>query len=335
MARKIRQQICANCNHSFNEGENFCPNCGQENHSPNQPIRHYTAELIESTLHLDSKVLLTIKTMLMYPGKITRDYNDNMRARFTPPVRLYIFISFVFFVLLQFPSTIYKIVDHEKAKSPVILDGPHKEQKLKDESSTITRDSLQDTIVTENILGLKINMSKAEMLKFKNAKPEQIDSLILSQNKTPNYFNRTLIQQILKSYDADESFTERIKEKSIKFGSISLFFLMPFFAFLVYLAYFNRKKYYYEYLIFSLHYHTVIFLFSSIIILLSIFFSIPGWINFFVALGLLYYLGKALRYNFQGSRWRTILRMMAICSIYSITLLIVSITVIFLGWWFV
>ncbi len=35
LRKRIKTKNCANCNHNFNEIDNFCPNCGQENHSYN------------------------------------------------------------------------------------------------------------------------------------------------------------------------------------------------------------------------------------------------------------------------------------------------------------
>ncbi len=347
MAHKIRQQICANCSHTFNAGENFCPNCGQENHSPNQPIKHYTAELIESIFHLDSKIYLTLKTMLIYPGKITREYNINMRARFTPPIRLYVFISFIFFVLLQIPEkkptiTITENITTSESNDsldafanleyPDSLANTEMDTTKKGTSNLRVKSSRGKKAMIQ-IFGLAF--SKEDLLKYKNASNNQIDSLIISQNAKPNYFTRTLVRQIIKINSADEDFSDRIKEKTIHFASLSLFLLMPFFALLLKLVYYKRKLFYYEYLIFSVHLHTVVFLFFSLIIILNFFIATPTWVFWLYSFGLLFYLGKALRYNYQGSRMRTILKMIFICLFYSIVSLIVFLLSFGLGLWFV
>jgi hypothetical protein len=206
MARKIRQQICANCNHRFNEGENFCPNCGQENHSPNQPIKHYASELVESTLHLDSKVFLTLKTMFLYPGKITREYNENMRARYTPPIRFYIFVSFIFFLLLQIPSKDENVSENSEGKTAAQIDSI----KIADSLNKIRNIEISDTLITvrsedttenettnfrittsngnKNIFTLIGDLTESDLIPFKNATDQQIDSLITSFNYTPSYF---------------------------------------------------------------------------------------------------------------------------------------------------
>ena len=99
MARKrIRDTICKNCDIKINIGDHFCHECGQENHAPNQPIRHLFFELIES---IDTKILFTYKTFFSTPGKITKEYNENKRMRYVAPLRMYIFTSAIFFFFPQ------------------------------------------------------------------------------------------------------------------------------------------------------------------------------------------------------------------------------------------
>jgi len=94
--KKVRQHTCANCGFEFSAKTghiNFCPQCGQDNHNPRFPLVHYGYELLEGFLHFDTKFLHSFKVLLFKPGKITRDYINNIRGRYTPPFRLFIFIS--------------------------------------------------------------------------------------------------------------------------------------------------------------------------------------------------------------------------------------------------
>ncbi len=56
-------------------------------------------EFLEDFLELDSRFMRTLKPLLFKPGKLTRDYLDGKRFRYTPPIRLYIFSSMAFFIL--------------------------------------------------------------------------------------------------------------------------------------------------------------------------------------------------------------------------------------------
>lgn len=340
MARKIRQQTCKNCEHSFRIGENFCPNCGQENHSPNQPIKHYGAELIESILHLDSKFLFTIATFLKHPGKITKEYNENKRARYTPPVKLYVFVSLVFFILLQIspklPSGTQDHTSTNQTKEDSIIT---RKDSLADIEPKQDSHHLQQNVSlgdsSHNVSGLQFDFRKDEISLYKSATPEQMDSIIRVNNLTPNYFTRTIFKQIVKSLNPSENFGSKVKEKTLKFVSFSMFFLMPVFAFILGLMYLKQKRFYYEYLIFSIHYHTLVFFILSIIIIIKIFIFIPNWIGNIFLLGLLFYLAKSLRVNYKESRWLTTWKLSVICISYFIITLFVLLFVLFLGFWFV
>jgi len=58
------------------------------------------SELLDNVVAPDSKLFKTILLLLAVPGGLTRDYNRGMRARFIPPLRFYITVTFLFFLLL-------------------------------------------------------------------------------------------------------------------------------------------------------------------------------------------------------------------------------------------
>ena len=80
---------------------NFCPICGQENHELNVPFHHFFIEVIEGLFHFETKFLTTVKTVFTKPGQITKDFVNGKRARFVPPLRLYFFVAFFFFLYLN------------------------------------------------------------------------------------------------------------------------------------------------------------------------------------------------------------------------------------------
>jgi hypothetical protein len=46
--------------------------------------------------------------MLSKPGKLTQEFNQGKRVKYTPPLRLYLVISILFFIIF---SSIYKVYD--------------------------------------------------------------------------------------------------------------------------------------------------------------------------------------------------------------------------------
>ena len=115
--RKNKKTHCLNCQYSFHQEENFCPNCGQENHDLKIPFSHFVEEFLEGLFHFDSKVWFTLKTLFFHPGKITNDFLEGKRVSFVPPIRLYVFFSFIFFFTLSF---VFNRKDEDK-KLPQII----------------------------------------------------------------------------------------------------------------------------------------------------------------------------------------------------------------------
>lgn len=101
-----KSEVCLNCDTPLRPEDNYCPNCGQKNDSHKIPVKHLFFEFIEDLFHFDSKLWNTIKASFTKPGKITLDYLEGKRARYVPPVKFYVFVSFVFFLLLG------KLSDH-------------------------------------------------------------------------------------------------------------------------------------------------------------------------------------------------------------------------------
>ncbi|XOV65919.1 MAG: DUF3667 domain-containing protein [Fluviicola sp.] len=96
---KLRRKstVCYNCETQLLNGENYCPNCGQENHSKQASTRLLIKDFVDTYLSFDSKLFISMRPLLFQPGKLTQEYLDGKRVRFVPPIRLFIFLSFLYF----------------------------------------------------------------------------------------------------------------------------------------------------------------------------------------------------------------------------------------------
>jgi hypothetical protein len=52
-------------------------------------------------VNVDSKIWRSVGTLVAQPGRLTRRYLDGQRARFTPPFRMYLVTSLVFFLIFS------------------------------------------------------------------------------------------------------------------------------------------------------------------------------------------------------------------------------------------
>lgn len=136
---KLRaEKDCLNCGHYVEE--KFCPNCGQENAEPRKPFHYLFTHFFEDLTHYDGQFWGTIKNLLFKPGKLTTTYLQGKRQIFVPPVKLYIFVSFVTFLI---PSLLPK--DHDEidkadnGKTEIVTDKSKTENIASEDITTIKK----------------------------------------------------------------------------------------------------------------------------------------------------------------------------------------------------
>jgi len=76
----------------------YCSACGQRREPPLHSLWHFCQVAAEDLTHADSRVWRTLLALLLQPGYLTREFLAGRRARFLPPLRLYLVLSVVFFL---------------------------------------------------------------------------------------------------------------------------------------------------------------------------------------------------------------------------------------------
>ncbi len=314
---RIKQHVCPNCGYEFDETDNFCPNCGQENHTHKLPVRHFVMEYLESAFHFDTKMFVTLRDLLIYPGRITVNYNQNKRARYVPPMRLYIFISFIFFFLLAvLPGNV-----HDDARSSKIEQKIGKEPPSQMGVTFNMDDDDSDDVVDRNV-SLR-NNPVAQVLfdsicKTPNPNNELIDKYFVASKTTINWYNHNFKRNLLKIRTGHAT-VEEWMHKVQKTVSTLMFFMMPLFALFLWLLFWRRKLYYTEHLVFSIHIHCIVFLVLILYALVSSLFSVSLWWPFFVT----FIYGWLCARNVYGIGWlKTTGKVLMAGFFYAVSLLI-------------
>ena len=95
--RKDKQ--CLNCN-AIIYGK-YCHVCGQENHNLNVPMKDLIMEIVSSFTFFETKFIETAKYIFTHPGKLTVDFNSGKRVKYMHPVRMYFWVSAIFFFVIS------------------------------------------------------------------------------------------------------------------------------------------------------------------------------------------------------------------------------------------
>jgi Protein of unknown function (DUF3667) len=90
---------CQNCGAAL-QGP-FCHACGQHDFDFHRSFHHVLHEAAETWLHIDLSVGRGCFDLLFRPGRMTREFNEGRRARHVPPLRFYLVISLLFFVMFR------------------------------------------------------------------------------------------------------------------------------------------------------------------------------------------------------------------------------------------
>ncbi|MDP4665977.1 MAG: DUF3667 domain-containing protein [Flavobacteriaceae bacterium] len=303
---------CANCDTSFIG--NYCPHCGQQLREFQKPFKFLIIDLAGNMFSFDTRLWRSLKSLLTKPGSYTSEYLDGHRMRFVPPMRLYIFISFVFFVMLStFVNSQIKISEETRNSINTSID------------KQLTEDQKKDSLLTIPITGDKENLSSQDLSRIANA-----DNHLNIQigGVKENLSSRDLAQIAKKVIDEPD----RYMSSFLNFFSWSLFLLMPFYAFILWLFFRKSKPYYFSHLLFAINQHAVVFLWSIVII--SVKLLLPNRDlypeNYLLWLIPIYlYLGEKRLYN--KSWFGTFFRMIGTLYLYFM-LLLIAILVLFALW---
>jgi hypothetical protein len=81
-------------------GMGFCPSCGQSVKEFHRPWLEFAREMLSELLDFDGRMLVSMRLLLTRPGFLSYEYINDRRASYTSPVRMYLVISLVFFLVL-------------------------------------------------------------------------------------------------------------------------------------------------------------------------------------------------------------------------------------------
>jgi hypothetical protein len=237
---------CPNCGQAIEKGDKFCRQCGQPNHNLRVPFKHLILELLEGIFHFDSKSFRTIGLLLFKPGRLTNEFKAGRRVSYVPPIRMYIFMSFIFFLLLSL--------------------SPGKKHTT--DESTATEMGLDSTAVESGDSdGIKLTLLGMNSSFPKGLNKVQIDSVLDAQHIEKTVFNRFMARQLSRiENDGKAEFKHKLRSAV----SYMTFFLMPIFALYMFLLYRKQTEYYIDCLVFSVHFHSFIYLLFTLILIIHL-----------------------------------------------------------------
>jgi hypothetical protein len=306
------EKSCLNCE-TLVAGR-FCQKCGQENVEIKESFIQLVRHFIEDITHFDGKLWKTLKLLLFKPGSLTQLYMQGKRASYIHPIRMYIFVSAVFF-LFMFTG-----------------DVPDKSAQLNKNKSS------QQELVSGFNEGFNLELEE-DTVKFKTINEYNAAQKKLPESKRDNWVDAFVKKkgiELNEKYEGDKfKIGKALIEKFQHYFSRMLYISLPIFAFFLWVLYRRNKNHYFvDHLIFSIHLYCAYFIILFVVQLINLFTDLVfdkifALFSFITPFLLFFYLYKSLRNHFHQSRKKTLLKLF-ILNILTVFLMSVLMIVFFM-----
>jgi hypothetical protein len=284
---------CMNCQTPLMS--TFCHHCGQRHEPHIHSLAHFARETTENLTHADSRLWRTLWALIAKPGALTREFIDGRRARYLPPVRLYLVISVVFFLALGASPSAREALQFD-AQAPASAGQP---------------DQARSTPATQADKG-----AWCDRISYGGPWRTTVEPRLRAGC-------RKTVEDRGAALEAE--FFHQMPR--------AMFVLLPLIALLMLLLYWRPRRYYVEHLLFLVHTHSALFLILlarlAVAAIPALGFA-AGVVDLAIFLYFTWYLYKAMHRTYEQGRMRTIAKFLVVGFLYlSLATLIIGITMIY------
>jgi hypothetical protein len=338
MERGGKVGACANCKEPLLGP--YCAVCGQPRDVHRRSMGRLLAGLVQDLISFDSRILRTARALVLRPGELPLAFHQGRTQPYVPAVRLYLFVSLLFFLtlslthlaLVQFhlapatqsfqrapDGTVMLVVNgvakpmsglHADARGHVFAGG---------ENVPVPG------IKADGSVNTTLNLKPVFFLPIQNRKPVLSPDLranlkqMQDGSKDEGLFVRT-ITGMVQTLAADPA---ALNGPLTEWLPRLLFLLLPLFATVLMLAYWKRrtKWFFVDHLVFSLNFHS--FGFVALLAAAGLAQLLPAQVAGLITIGAVnVYLFAAMK-RFYGDGWiRTAVKFAAVGFVYSVFILL-------------
>jgi hypothetical protein len=257
---------------------------------------------VADIFHYDSQFLTTLKYLLFRPGFLSREYMAGKRVRYVNPIKLYVFVSFVFFFGMF-------ALQHRSEEESGEFVTEHSLVRVKDGDSVKTAvDALELALSPDTSRNKKervnANINRYHTVEEFDAIQKQLPDSARLHGAEKMVYRRIIGVRQKYGNDSKKAIIDMFNHDVPKL----MFILLPLFALFMKWMYNKKKKWLYaDHAIFAIHLHSFAFITGLTGLLLEfifhndIFMTIGWWIIFI-------YLVLALWNNYQQSFRKSLLK---------------------------
>ena len=295
---------CDNCGASV--PERYCGNCGQRVEPPVHTLWHFIQVAAEDVTHADSRLWRTLWALLFKPGYLTHEFLAGRRARYLPPVRLYLVLSVVFFI--WFSATNQKM-------TVLHLDAPP------------SAGSGAAAAPGRHEYG---PMAKAEPGESPQQRAERVCPDLGHQGPWQDVILRRVTHACrLVVLDNGSS----VRDAFLHNLPRAMFLFLPLLAGGMMLVYWRPRHYYVEHLLLFVHNHAFGFLLLLLAAGVSALLPVAAsWVRFALCLYIPWYVYRSMRVVYGQGRWLTFGKLLPLSLFYLVSgVLMLALTIAYSG----
>jgi len=291
--------LCSNCGATLTGP--YCAACGQHAHESARTVSALFHDAVHVMTHVDGRFWQTMYMLLLRPGRLTQEYFAERRARYLPPVRVYLVLSLLFFALgpLGLQRTRESTATPSKNEASALADVPaaHGEKQESGNSAGAPP------------RGNGLNIEFADCDKIKTSFKWLEEPLRRSCRRNAGSGGAPVWA----------AFVANIPKM--------MFVFLPLLAVVMLLMYWRPRRYYVEHLVFFLHTHAAMFLILLLLPPLSwAVETVPalrttgGFLKFGACVYAAWYVYRAMRVYYGQRRWLTLTKFIVVGAMYTIFL---------------
>jgi hypothetical protein len=298
---RVSPRRCENCGNEVTQ--RFCGACGQRREPPVHSLWHFSRVATEDLTHADSRLWRTLGALLFKPGRLTAEFLAGRRARYLPPVRLYLVLSVLFFLVAGAVGTRFTVVQFDDSR-------PLSSAKIE--------------------AGARPDDLPALQAKAGETPAQRADRLCADANYNGPW--EATLQPLFKQACRKSVLDNGRELQQVFLHNVprAMFIFLPLLAGLMMLMYWRPRHYYVEHLLLFVHNHAFVFLVAGMALLLGrLVPRVPG-LNFVIFLYFAWYMYRSMRVVYQQGRVLTVSKLLLLASFYLLfASLLVAITSVY------
>ncbi len=291
-AQNWRGRSCENCG-AVLQGP-FCHQCGQPEKTPIRNLLSLSNDAFDYLFDVDARVWRTLVSLFFRPGRLTELYLRGKRMSFVRPLRIYLVMSALLFVVVTSMSELGGIKVGDGGDIVVIEGDPAKPDRRNEESTAgalpspaatpAANPEAGTTDTAARIAGSDDGAGGKDGKQAGDSKKEPLTITIFGDQPwhptdnplnfdwlpaTGNQWLNDYIGIIMANMELARDDPKRLGQGFLRVLPQSLFVLLPIFALLLKVVLVFKRRLYMEHLMVAIHSHTFIYMGIVVAVTLS------------------------------------------------------------------